>query len=245
MRLLKRDLIGCIAALGGRRGNDMSSLRPGLHRRLTWKLLVICALTLSIPLGTNSPTLSEERDAVRADFTKLELAGSGHRGQRTKSQSAEQDDVGTLMPTLLAWITAKTGLVAPEAPRIAFVPKYRMRPLFDAAAYPDRQPQADVPADQGASDAPLAFYVRATATVYLPETWRPSALRDQSKLLHELVHHVQRFNRVVPACPGALERQAYELQAAWLRERGVAEPYELMGTDQFTVLVLSACIPDE
>jgi hypothetical protein len=52
-----------------------------------------------------------------------------------------------------------------------------------------------------------------------------------------VVHHVQRFNKVVPVCSAALERQAYELQATWLREQGVAEPYKLIGTDEFTVLM--------
>jgi hypothetical protein len=161
---------------------------------------------------------------------------------------ASEDDVDTLARTLLAWIAAKTGLAAPEPPRIAFVPENQMRHLFDAAAGPDQQPQADVPANQGAGGAHrtssvLAFYLHATATVYLPETWRTGGLRDQSILLHELVHHVERLNKVVAACPAALERQAYGLQATWLREQGVAEPYELIGTDEFTVALLSACMP--
>jgi hypothetical protein len=164
--------------------------------------------------------------------------------------SSEKLDVDTLTLMLLAWIAAKTGLAAPQPPRIAFVREDQMRHIFDVGADPDQQPQADVPADQGARDAHqtsgvLAFYLRATATVYLPETWRRGALRHQSILLHELVHHGQRFNKVVTACPGALERQAYELQAAWLREQGIAEPYKLIGTDEFTVLVLSACMPPD
>jgi hypothetical protein len=164
--------------------------------------------------------------------------------------ASEKLDVNKLMLTLLAWTVAKTGLAAPEPQRIAFFPEYRMIRLFGAAADPDQQLQADVPANRGASDAhqlsrELAFYVHATATIYLPDTWRPGGLRDQSLLLHELVHHVQRSNKVVPPCPAALERQAYELHATWLREHGVAEPYELIGTDEFTVLVLSACMPPD
>jgi hypothetical protein len=163
---------------------------------------------------------------------------------------ALETDVETLTLTLLAWIVAKTGLAAPEPPRISFVPEHQMTHLFDAATYRDQQPRANVPANQGAGGGHpafrvQAFYLRATATVYLPETWRSGGLRDQSILLHELVHHVQSFNKVVPVCPAALERQAYELQATWLREQGVAEPYKLIGTDEFTVLMRTACIsPD-
>jgi hypothetical protein len=178
----------------------------------------------------------------------FELAGSGPRVQRKEPQSPEENDVHVLTLALLAWIAAKTGLAAPESPRIAFVPEYQMRGVFEAAAYPDRQPQADVPANQRVSDAHqtsgiLAFYLHATATVYLPETWRPDALRNQSILLHELVHHVQVFNKVVPACHAALERQAYALQATWLREHGIADPYEFIGTDELTVALRSACLP--
>lgn len=163
---------------------------------------------------------------------------------------ALESDVDTLTLTLLHWIVAKTGLTAPEPPRVSFVPEYQMTHLFDAASNRDRKPQADVPAIQGEGGAHPAFrvqalYLRATATVYLPETWRPGGLRDQSILLHELVHHVQRFNKVVPVCPAALERQAYELQATWLREQGAAEPYKLIGTDEFTVLMRTACIPPD
>jgi hypothetical protein len=75
--------------------------------------------------------------------------------------------------------------------------------------------------------------------------WNLAALRDRSILLHELVHHVQRFNKVTPPCPAALERQAYDLQARWLREQGVADPYGLMGTDEFTVVILTACMPPD
>jgi len=35
----------------------------------------------AILLGTNSPTISEGRDAVRAYFTNLKLAGSGNRNE--------------------------------------------------------------------------------------------------------------------------------------------------------------------
>lgn len=70
-------------------------------------------------------------------------------------------------------------------------------------------------------------------------------LRDQSILVHELVHHLQHANKVNVPCPAALERQAYHLQVLWLREQGVVDPYELMGTDEFSVRVYSMCPPIE
>jgi hypothetical protein len=42
-------------------------------------------------------------------------------------------------------------------------------------------------------------------------------------------------------CTAAYERQAYDLQIAWLREQGIADPYKVIGTDEFTIRLMSAC----
>jgi hypothetical protein len=209
--------------------------------------LLIAALGILLLLSVTVPANAVDLDEMTVVTVAPETA---ELTWQRRCPEAPESDVGTLTLTLLAWIVAKTGLTEPEPPPVSFAPEHQMTHLFDAAAYRDRQPQADVPANQGAGGVHSgfrvqAFYVHATATVYLPETWRPGGLRDQSVLLHELVHHVQRFNKVVPVCPAALERQAYELQATWLREQGVAEPYKLIGTDEFTVLMRSACMPPD
>jgi len=123
-----------------------------------------------------------------------------------------------LVVTLLAWVVAHTGLAAPDLPRI-------VRDQIVTVKNENVQ----------------AFYLHAAATIHLPGTWRPDQLRDQSILLHELVHHVQWFNRISAACVSAYERQAYDLQIRWLREHGVADPYKLIRTDEFTVIIFSAC----
>ena len=123
-----------------------------------------------------------------------------------------------LVATLLAWIVAQTGLASPDPPHI----------VLDQSA---RMP----------SESVQAFYRHASATIYLPGTWRPEGLGNRSILLHELVHHVQWFNGVRVPCGRALERQAYDLQIRWLREQDVADPYELIGTDEFTVIIFSTC----
>ena len=156
----------------------------------------------------------------------------------------------TLIVALIAWIVARTELVAPNPPRIVFVPKHQINELYRGVTNGEREPQTIFSNFRGArnpSDAVgvQALYVRADATIYLQQNWRPVGLRNQSILLHELVHHVQRFNHVKGPCPASLERRAYDLQAAWLREQGVADPYELMGPDQFTVAILTACMPDD
>ncbi len=64
-----------------------------------------------------------------------------------------------------------------------------------------------------------ALYDPATSTVYLIRPWSRSRTGDVAILLHELVHHRQQAARHW-YCPGAMEPDAYRLQAAWLAERG-------------------------
>lgn len=132
-----------------------------------------------------------------------------------------------LVASLLAWIVAETGLVMPPPPRVVF-----------ASA---EQLQQRVP---GRTVALAAVYERDTATVYLRDDWDRSSVANRAALLHELVHHVQEFNRVPVRCRAARERQAYELTLKWLAERGVRDPYALLGVDEFTIDVLSLCPPE-
>ena len=42
-------------------------------------------------------------------------------------------------------------------------------------------------------------------------------------------------------CLAARERDAYRLQADWLRQQGVSDPHASMGVDAFTIAVISMC----
>ncbi len=86
-----------------------------------------------------------------------------------------------------------------------------------------------------------ALYNFSERTIYLPQGWQPNDLRQRSALLHELVHHVQRFNDIALPCPAAYERQAYQLQILWLREQGVTRPYELIKTNELSINAVSVC----
>lgn len=157
--------------------------------------------------------------------------------------------IDALVLSMLAWITTSTGLTVSEPPRIAFAPDSHFQQQLHSEAA-QATPEATTPNNQKTLATEKffsvqGFYLRATATVYLPETWQLAALRDQSTLLHELVHHAQRLNKVGVACPGQLERQAYDLQVEWLREQGVAQPFDLIGIDEFTMLILTACPPSD
>lgn len=121
--------------------------------------------------------------------------------------------------------------VTPNSPRIDFVSEKKMVEMVfgpDASATHVR-----------------AFYKRDEETIYLRDDWNPVDLRNQAELLHELVHHVQKFNKVEAPCPAALERQAYDLHLEWLRERGVEDPYAFMGINELFVLLVSTCRKNE
>lgn len=131
---------------------------------------------------------------------------------------------------LLAWITLNAGLKAPEPPKILFLPKAGMNEL-----YYGKSVVKDSTFDL------KAFYDREGRTIYLPHGWNSADLLDNSILLHELVHHWQRMNGLKLSCPAEFERQAIELQSKWLLEQGIANPYQALGLDAFSVRILLAC----
>lgn len=95
----------------------------------------------------------------------------------------------------------------------------------------------DCPVTEGV----YAIYDGSTAAVYLRADWDAADLRSRACLLHELVHHVQYFNQVPARCAAERERLAYDLTLKWLREQGVADPYQLLDIDEFTITLLSTC----
>ena len=133
-----------------------------------------------------------------------------------------------LIVALLAWIAGETGVVMPPAPAVELLPKEQMSEHAFGRSW-------------RAGDDIRAFYDADRSTVYLLDNWKSADLRSRSVLVHELVHHVQFFNRLSFECSATRERQAYELTAKWLRLQGVADPYAVMDTDEYTITAMSAC----
>ncbi len=136
--------------------------------------------------------------------------------------------MGKLIATLLAWISVQIGAVPPDPPQVRFVPQHALVEL----AYGVRAPE---------DPSVIALYHRESRTVYLSDTWSASDLRDRAALVHELVHHVQEATGMRYPCLAARERLAYDLQAQWLKENGVEDPYAFLEIDEFTIALRSAC----
>ncbi len=133
-----------------------------------------------------------------------------------------------LVAVLVGWIALHTGLSVGPPPHIEFVTPAMMT---ERALGP------------GIAPSPLlrALYSQRTRTVYLRREWDVTNLRDQSELVHELAHHFQNIHELKFGCAAEREKLAYDLQFAWLREQGVADPHELLEINQFFVVMISVC----
>lgn len=137
-----------------------------------------------------------------------------------------------LVTALLIWIASQLGCATPEPPHIERVAAQRMAEMLYQGNPP---PDATV----------VALYDKGQRVVYLAEDWRADRITDRSTLLHELVHHAQEAACMAYPCPAAREKLAYHLQAQWLKENGVADPFALMKVDEFTISVHSLCLEPE
>lgn len=80
----------------------------------------------------------------------------------------------------IAWIAAQTHWIVQETPPIRLIPTEEIQKRFTA---------------EDPTGLHIAgFYSEKDHSIYLPDRWQPTALRDRSILLHELVHHLQYLN---------------------------------------------------
>ncbi len=136
----------------------------------------------------------------------------------------------------------------------AFASVAKAGPLCDLVAELNRTvgvetPYATPPCPViGFAQLPRDGGVRSQAGAYFPDTGRIELAADldlasifaQSYLLHELVHAAQYADDAdrTAACPAALEAEAYGVQAAFLRQHGLAA--EAM-TVSILAMQLGAC----
>ena len=111
-----------------------------------------------------------------------------------------------LVGALMAWVEQHVGTKVPTLPQV-IASHSEFRGLLRAA---------------GGSFAgrPQAIYAAGKVVVdHL--NWDPEESTQLSLLVHELVHHAQRYlPRSTWSCPDAREAQAYNLQNLWLEEHG-------------------------
>jgi len=127
-----------------------------------------------------------------------------------------------------AFVAEETGIPAPEA-CVRRASKERLDGLTFSAAL-----------DETHGEAVAAVYLPATQEILLADDLDPGTPLARSYLVHELVHAQQFASRAHEraSCPGALEADAYDTQALYLRTKGLREEAFLL---QILGMFQSAC----
>ena len=127
-----------------------------------------------------------------------------------------------LMMSLMVWISTATGWAIPEPPMVKYIDNGKE--FFLLSNDCDVKPDQQVCIDYDDNSNILGLYNHNTKTIYLSKDFWKASTKDQSILLHELVHHMQYskdFNHYTMLCKGLIEKEAYDLQEKWLEERGL------------------------
>lgn len=137
----------------------------------------------------------------------------------------------TLIMSLMIWISQATGWAIPEAPNVKYATKAEMVSLAyecDIKIDVDNKYVCELSDEEKATGddliKPLALYDTVREVVILPKYFDASSIKDQSILLHELVHYMQWKNKIWPneyICREHTERDAYKLQEQFLAEAGM------------------------
>jgi hypothetical protein len=146
------------------------------------------------------------------------------------------DAMESLVLAMMTWISAASGMPVPDRPpEIRHLPPHRLALLANPNA------GGDHPAyDPVQTSGYLALYHADSRTVLLRDDWQADELRDRSILLHELVHHMQAHADRSYLCNGAMEREAYGLQAEWLEERG-GDLFDTLGMNGLGLYAATRC----
>ncbi len=132
---------------------------------------------------------------------------------------------------LMVWISSVSGLpLSEDTPEITRVEPAEIARLANGPGV----------ADPDVESGYLALYHAGSGTVLLRSDWDRQSLRDRSILVHELVHHLQAAAGRDYVCRGAMEREAYDIQAAWLEARG-AELLEVMNMNGLFLYAVTRC----
>ena len=145
----------------------------------------------------------------------------------------------------MIWISAVTGFSVPEIPHIKSATFAEMKHIsYDCDNVVPATKK--VCADTSVGYKTLALYIESSETIYISnDFWWPSK-KDQSILLHELVHHMQfanNYQKTTESCKrSVLEAQAYSVQSEWLKTHGMSLEKDI-GIGPLYLYIITTCIP--
>ena len=82
-------------------------------------------------------------------------------------------------------------------------------------------------------------------TIYLPDDFDMTNLVHQSRLAHELAHHLQWLDGQTmhpDPCVSPIEAEAYSVQFDYLRHVGIDDPLDYLNADPWVVMRLTRCV---
>ena len=125
-----------------------------------------------------------------------------------------------VITALMLWISTQTGWPIPDHPNITYIENGKE--FFLLSNDCDQKPDQKVCIDYDDDSNILALYNHITKTIYLHKDFWLASIKDQSILLHELVHHMQYsmdYKKYKMMCRGDIEKESYDLQELWLQMR--------------------------
>ena len=142
-----------------------------------------------------------------------------------------EEGVEYLLTLIVFWLSKNFELPAVfDHPKLKFAPAKRIAALRYGAA-----------AESANTNDVVAIYHDKEKTIYLSERWSGNSPADVSVLVHEMVHHLQNFDKKIFLCAQAREKPAYDAQEKWLAMfgRSLASEFDL---DPITVKVTTSCM---
>ena len=127
-----------------------------------------------------------------------------------------------LIMTLMLYIATITGWAVPPPPNVIHVESKREIFLISNDCYVSPKNPLCEDSEERSYNV-LALYNHKTKTIILQKHFSIDSIKDQSILLHELVHHFQyhweplKYKKM---CKGHVERDAYNIQSQWLEKKG-------------------------
>jgi len=145
----------------------------------------------------------------------------------------------------MIWISAVTGFSVPEIPHIKSATFAEMKHLsYDCDNIISSN--KDVCKDTSVGGKTLALYMESSETIYLSNDFSWTSKKDQSILLHELVHHMQfanNYQKTTESCKrSVLEAQAYSVQSEWLKTYGMSLEKDI-GLGPLYLYIITTCFP--
>ena len=175
--------------------------------------------------------------SIAAKSDDLTAASREHSDPRAGAVLVAQ----SLFEEVVSWICENFDLpITHSRPNIRFATKAELTlmRILDRTQWDGFVPNET---ESSAERHVVAVYDTQSQTIYLPENWSGKSAADQSILVHEMVHHLQKLAGMRFECPAAREKVAYLAQDKWLERFGLSleREFEL---DMFTVVVSSACM---